>query len=198
MKQRKAKITRRTGETNIEVSLELDVVRPPSIETGIGFFDHMLTLLAHHAGIALEVKAEGDLVVDDHHTVEDVGLVLGQALGDALGDKAGICRYGSALLPMDEVLVAAAVDLSGRAVFVSNYEPIREKVGELSTEMVNHFFLSLSTQGQMTLHLRVLEPGRNEHHRIEAVFKAFARALREAVAFDGEGSLGVPSTKGVL
>jgi imidazoleglycerol-phosphate dehydratase len=198
MNDRSAAISRETGETNIRVSLNLDLSGPPSIETGVGFLDHMLTLLAHHSGISLQVEAAGDLTVDDHHTVEDVGLVLGEALAEALGDKAGINRYGSAMLPMDEVLVAAAVDLSGRALFASNYEPLRERVGTLSTEMVNHFFASLAARARMTLHVRLIEPGINEHHRIEAIFKAFARALRGAIDRTPGGGTAVPSTKGVL
>jgi imidazoleglycerol phosphate dehydratase HisB len=158
----------------------------------------MLTLLSHHSGVDLEIEAEGDLEVDDHHAVEDTGLTLGQAIREALSDKTGIQRYGSVMIPMDEVLVAAAVDLSGRPVYVSNYEPVREKVGDLSTEMVNHFFSSLALETKMALHLRFLEPGKNEHHRIEAMFKGFARALRQAIRTDSDGSLQIPSTKGVL
>jgi imidazoleglycerol-phosphate dehydratase len=158
----------------------------------------MLELLVHHSGINLEIKAEGDLEVDDHHMVEDVGLTLGQGLAEALDAKEGIERFGSALIPMDEVLVAAAVDLSGRPMYRSDYKPVREAVGGLSTEMVNHFFRSLTSESKMTLHLRFLEPGRNEHHRIEAMFKAFARALRQAIKISSDLRGQIPSTKGVL
>ena len=198
MRERVSEITRTTGETSIAVRLNLDGQGRTSIETGLGFLDHMLDLLGHHSRIDLEIRAEGDLEVDDHHLVEDVGLALGQALSTALSEKKGIERYGSALVPMDEVLVAAVVDLSGRPVYVSNYDPVRERVGELSTEMVTHFFASLAAEARLTLHLRVLEPGINEHHRIEALFKGFARALRQAVKVDADASEEIPSTKGVL
>lgn len=198
MRERISEITRQTGETSISVKLGLDGQGRSSIETGLGFLDHMLDLLAHHSRFDLEVKAAGDLQVDDHHLVEDVGLALGQAISGALSEKKGIERYGSALVPMDEVLVAAAVDFSGRPVYVSNYEPARELVGELSTEMVNHFFASLAAEAKLTLHLRVLEPGLNEHHRIEALFKGIARALRQAVKVNADASNEIPSTKGVL
>jgi len=198
LKPRSSEIARRTGETSIHVALELDGKGRSSIETGLGFFDHMLNLLGYHSRIDLKIEATGDLEVDDHHLVEDVGLALGQALAEALSDKKGIERYGSALVPMDEVLVAAVVDLSGRPVFVSNYEPVREEVGGLSTEMVGHFFASMAAEAQLALHFRVLEPGRNEHHRIEALFKAFGRALRLAVRVDPDSSDEIPSTKGVL
>jgi len=158
----------------------------------------MLQLFCHHSRTDLEIRADGDLEVDDHHLVEDVGIALGQALAAALADKRGIERYGSALVPMDEVLVAAAVDLSGRSVYVSNYEPMREQVGDLATEMVNHFFASLAAAAKLTLHLRFLEPGRNEHHRIEALFKSFGRALRQAVNVNSDSGDEIPSTKGVL
>jgi imidazoleglycerol-phosphate dehydratase len=198
LKGRVSEITRTTGETTVSIRLELDGTGHSSISTGLGFLDHMLDLLSHHAGCDLEIKAEGDLQVDDHHLVEDVGLALGQALAVALSEKRGVERYGSALIPMDEVLVAAAVDLSGRPIYVSNYEPIREQVGELSTEMVDHFFSSLAAEGKLALHLRLLEPGINEHHRIEAMFKGFARALRQAVMVNTDAPNKIPSTKGVL
>jgi len=198
VRHRNSEITRETGETRIAVKLELEGRGRSRIETGLGFFDHMLDLLGHHSKFNLEIKADGDLKVDDHHLVEDVGLAFGKALCEALAEKKGIRRYGSALIPMDEVLVAAVVDLSGRPVFVCNYQPLREQVGGLSTEMVDHFFSSLAAEAKMTLHLRVLEPGRNEHHRIEALFKSFARALRQAVELDPDFDDEVPSTKGVL
>jgi imidazoleglycerol-phosphate dehydratase len=198
LKDRCCEITRKTGETVISVVLELDGEGQSTIDTGIGFFNHMLELLVHHSGINLEVTAQGDLEVDDHHLIEDVGLTLGQALRKALAEKKGIERFGSALVPMDEVLVAAAIDLSGRPVYVSNYKPVRELVGDLSTEMVSHFFLSLALESKMALHLQLLEPGRNEHHRIEAMFKGVARSLRQAMRVDSDAPGQVPSTKGVL
>jgi imidazoleglycerol-phosphate dehydratase len=189
---------RKTEETAIEVSIDLDGRGECAIETGVGFFNHMLELLGRHSRIDLRVQASGDLEVDDHHLVEDAGIVLGTALRQALGEKRGINRFGSILLPMDEVLIAAAIDLSGRACLVSDYRPVREKVGELSTEMVNHFFLSLAGEAGMNLHFKILERGANEHHRIEAMFKSFARALRDAIRLDPSLEAEVPSTKGVL
>jgi imidazoleglycerol-phosphate dehydratase len=158
----------------------------------------MLELFSRHSSIDLEVKAAGDLHIDEHHLVEDVGLVLGQALGQALGTKAGVERYGSAIIPMDEVLVASAVDLSGRFVFVSDYRPERSQIGDLPTELVTHFFRSLASELRANLHFKFLNPGENEHHRVEAMFKAFARALRGAVRFDEKMAGRVPSTKGTL
>ncbi len=189
---------RETRETRIRVRLDLDGTGQTRIKTGVGFFDHMLELLACHSGFDLEVDAQGDLHVDEHHLVEDVGIVLGRALAEALGDKAGLQRYGWAALPMDEVLALAAVDLGGRFHFASEYRPVRERVGDLSTELVNHFFRSLAVEARMNLHLRLPDPGDNEHHRVEALFKAFARALRMAVGrTEGRESV-IPSTKGVL
>ncbi len=193
-----ASVTRQTNETQIGLNLNLDGQGAFSCDVEVGFFKHMLHLLALHASIDLDLKATGDLDVDDHHLVEDVGLVLGQALREALGDKAGIERYGSSLLPMDEVLVAVALDLSGRFTFCSDYVPQQEKVGDLSTEMVSHFFRSLAVEARANLHFRFLNPGENEHHRIEAMFKGFARALRQAVTLNARSGSSVPSTKGSL
>lgn len=194
---RKAEVRRETRETTIRAGLDLDAPTAESrIQTGVGFFDHMLQLLAFHAGIALEIEASGDLQVDDHHLVEDVGIVLGAALSKALGDRSGIARYGWAAIPMDEVLALTALDLGGRFTFVSEYSPVRERVGDLSTELVNHFFRSLAVEAKITLHQRLPVPGDNEHHRVEALFKSFAHALRAALVRTGEGK--VLSTKGVL
>ena len=191
---RSARVERQTAETTVRVALELDAAEPTYRNaTGVGFLDHMLDLLARHGRLGLVVEAEGDLHVDDHHTVEDVGICIGRALAEALGDKAYIGRYGSATIPMDEALARAALDLSGRAYLVFEVHFDRERVGDLSTELVEHFFWSLAEQARMTLHLDVLR-GKNDHHRIEALFKAFARALRQAVARDPEGDR-LPSSK---
>lgn len=197
-----ARVARTTAETRVVVELGLDA--PPGtlarVSTGVGFFDHLLTLFARHGGVELTVEAEGDLHVDDHHTVEDVGLALGQALGQALGDKAYVARYGAAYVPMDEALARAVVDLSGRAHFAFAAEPgagfARERVGDLSTEMVPHVWRSVATEARLTLHLALLAGG-NDHHRAEALFKAAGRALREAVRRDPDGDP-LPSTKGTL
>lgn len=198
MGARKAKIRRKTAETDVELALDLDGRGIAKIESGIGFLDHMLVLLAHHSRMNLTVSATGDLDVDEHHLVEDVGIVLGQALAEALGSKEGIERYGSSIIPMDEVLAAVAIDLSGRFAFVSDYRPTRETVGDLPTELVVHFFRSLAVEARMNLHVKMLEPGENEHHRIEAIFKAFAKALRTAVRIDLDLEATVPSSKGRL
>jgi imidazoleglycerol-phosphate dehydratase len=199
---RTARVARTTRETTVEVDLALD--GPPGTEaevsTGVGFFDHMLVLLARHGGLGLRVRATGDLHVDDHHTVEDVGLALGEALAEALGDKAFVGRYGHAVVPMDEALARAAVDLSGRPFFAFSAAPgagfERERVGEMSTEMVAHFWQSVATASRATLHLTLLAGG-NDHHRAEALFKAAGRALREAVRRDPAGDP-LPSTKGAF
>lgn len=189
---RTATVARKTGETDIQLTLSLDG-GPYENRTGVGFLDHMLDLFARHGGFGLTVHAKGDLHVDDHHTVEDVGICLGQALGVALGDKAYIGRYGHAMIPMDEALALAAVDLSGRAFLVFDAAFDRETVGDLSTELVQHFWWSVAEHAKMTLHLRLLS-GANDHHRIEAIFKAAGRALRAAVARNPDGDA-VPSTK---
>jgi imidazoleglycerol-phosphate dehydratase / histidinol-phosphatase len=195
---RSATVERTTGETSVRLTLRLDGSGRYEGEVANGFLQHLLHLLAAHSLMDLTIQAEGDTDVDDHHLVEDVGLVLGDALNGALGGRRGIRRYGDALVPMDEVLVAAAVDLGGRFAFETDYAPVRERVGALSTEMVPHFFQSLAVRAEMALHLRLLNPGRNEHHRIEGMIKAFARALRAAVERDPRAASSIPSTKGVL
>ncbi|MEM7789709.1 MAG: imidazoleglycerol-phosphate dehydratase HisB [Bacteroidota bacterium] len=192
---RSASVERTTSETSVRLTLHLDGGDYAN-QTGVGFLDHMLDLFARHGGFGLEVACEGDLHVDDHHTVEDVGICLGQALREALGDKAHIARYGEATIPMDEALARAAVDLSGRSYLVFEAAFDRERVGDLSTEMVEHFWRSVAEHARLTLHLDVLR-GSNDHHRIEAVFKAAARALRTAVSRDPEADP-MPSTKGTL
>ena len=193
---RQAKIHRETGETRIDLAVDLDGTGKADIATGVGFFDHMLTLLAKHSLIDLAVKAAGDLHVDAHHTVEDVGLCYGQALAQAVGTKAGIRRYGSATLPMDEVLVTAAVDLSGRPVCVWRAEVPLETLGTFNAQLAEEFWRAVSSSAACNLHV-VLHHGRNTHHIVEGIFKAAARALRQAVEPDPRVT-GVPSTKGVL
>ncbi len=194
---RKAEITRTTAETEIAVSLDLDGTGAYEMATGVGFFDHMLDQLARHSLIDMKVAARGDLHVDDHHTVEDVGIVIGQALAQALGTKRGIRRYGACLLPMDDALVRAALDLSGRPYLVWKVEMPTAKIGTFDTELVREFFQALSSHGGITLHVEALS-GINSHHIAEAAFKAVARALREAVEPDPRKGDAVPSTKGAL
>jgi imidazoleglycerol-phosphate dehydratase len=196
MTARTAQIRRETGETKITLGLNLDGSGRAQLATGVGFFDHMLNLLARHSLIDLDVEAQGDLHVDAHHTVEDVGICFGKALIQALGDKAGIRRYGSATLPMDETLVTTALDLSGRAFCVWNVEIPVEMLGTFNTQLAEEFWRAVAGAGLMNLHV-LCHYGRNSHHIIEAVFKATARALRQAVEIDPRG-VGVPSTKGVL
>ena len=193
---RTASISRQTAETSIELTLNLDGTGQAHIETGVGFFDHMQTLLAKHALFDLNVRADGDLEVDQHHTVEDVGICLGKALAQALGDKKGITRYGSKTIPMEETLVTSAVDLSGRMWFVFNVAFPTEKIGNFDTELVETFWQAVAANGLMNLHL-VLHHGTNSHHISEGLFKGTARALREAVAVDPRQT-GVPSSKGTL
>ncbi|MEM6783639.1 MAG: imidazoleglycerol-phosphate dehydratase HisB [Bacteroidota bacterium] len=195
---RSASVERHTAETRVSVEVHLDPNGTPTYDnaTGVGFLDHMLDLFARHGRFGLTVRCEGDLHVDDHHTVEDVGIALGQAFVQALGDKAYIARYGHAYVPMDEALARAVVDLSGRFFLVFDAAFDRERVGDLSTEMVRHFWYSFAEQARCNLHLAVLYGG-NDHHRIEAVFKAAARALRQAVARDPHGDR-LPSTKEAL
>jgi imidazoleglycerol-phosphate dehydratase len=195
MSARRATVSRKTLETAIEVELALDGTGRAEVATGIGFFDHMLGALAKHAGFDLSLKCQGDLEVDDHHTVEDCALALGQALDQALGERRGIARFGSAHAPLDEALARAVVDLSGRPYAVVELGLEREALGALACENVAHFFASLATAGRMGLHVDVLR-GANDHHRAEAAFKAAALALRQAVRLDGPDQ--VPSTKGVL
>jgi len=193
---RTACIDRKTAETTISLELNLDGSGQVDVVTGIGFFDHMLTLLAKHALFDLTIRAQGDLEVDQHHTVEDVGICLGKALSEAVGDKSGITRYGSLTLPMEETLVTAAVDLSGRAWFVSDVVFPTEKIGEFDSQLVREFWQAVSANGQLNLH-QVLHHGSNSHHIAEATFKATARALRQAVTIDPRQQ-GVPSSKGTL
>lgn len=193
---RNASINRKTAETNIQLELELDGSGQVQIDTGVGFLDHMLTLLAAHSLFDLRVKAQGDLHVDSHHTVEDVGICLGKALLQSLGDKSGIARYGSATLPMDETLVTSALDLSGRVYFVYNVEFPTERIGAFDTELVREFWQAVAANALMNLHF-VLHHGANSHHISEAIFKATARALRQAVTIDPRRQ-GVPSSKGTL
>jgi imidazoleglycerol-phosphate dehydratase len=193
---RTATVQRKTAETDIELSLDLDGSGAARVETGVGFFDHMLTLLAKHALFDLTVAARGDSHVDFHHTVEDVGICLGQALAEALGNKQGIVRYGAKTLPMEETLTTAALDLSGRAWFVYRVSFVTEKIGTFDTELVETFFQSLAANALMNLHL-VVHHGSNSHHISESLFKATARALREAVGIDPRQT-GIPSSKGTL
>src|SRR5580704_2748817 len=196
MTERKADISRATKETRVRVALDLDGSGKSSPQTGVGFFDHMLDLLARHSLIDLNIQAGGDLQVDGHHTVEDVGIVLGQALDKALGDKRGIHRYGWAIVPMDESLAQVAIDLSGRPAFVFNVEFTGPLIGTFPVELVEEFFKSVATAGKMNLHVNV-PYGTNNHHIAEAIFKATAKALRQAVSMDPRNA-GVPSTKGSL
>ncbi|MBC1250608.1 imidazoleglycerol-phosphate dehydratase HisB [Listeria welshimeri] len=193
---RTATKTRVTTETSIELSINLDSATESTISTGIGFLDHMLTLFAKHSRINLNVKADGDTHVDAHHTVEDVGITLGICLKEALGDKASINRYGSTYVPMDESLGFCALDLSGRSYLVFDAELTNPKLGDFDTELVEEFFQAVAFNTGMNLHLRVLY-GKNTHHKIESLFKAFGRALREAITINPEIK-GVNSTKGVL
>jgi imidazoleglycerol-phosphate dehydratase len=195
-RRRRARVERGTSETQVRVDLDLDGSGAASIDTGVPFLDHMLDALARHSLIDLTVKARGDTHIDDHHTVEDVGIALGQALDEALGDKAGIVRFGHAEVPLDEALVAATIDLSGRPYFVYNVKIRHHRVGNFATELVNDFMQAFMNAGQMNLHVNQ-RYGRNPHHIIEAAFKAVARALKTAVSIDPRVR-GVPSTKGSL
>lgn len=194
---RRQEIKRKTAETDITLSLCLDGTGKSEIQTGCGFMDHMLTLFAKHGRFDLTVKCVGDTQVDDHHSVEDIGICLGKAFAACLGDCAGIRRYGSMLLPMDEALVLCAVDISGRATFMPDLKIPSQKVGSFDTELVPEFLLAFVRNAGITLHVRQLE-GMNSHHIIEAVFKALARALSEAVSIDPRAMGEIPSTKGVL
>ena len=194
---RKAQITRKTAETDISLTLELDGAGVAACVTGCGFLDHMLTLFAKHGGFDLSVTCTGDTYVDDHHTVEDIGIVLGEAFAKALGEKRGITRYGSMTLPMDESLILAAVDLSGRSYLGFALDIPTSRVGTFDTELVEEFWLAFTRKAECTLHLRKIV-GTNSHHIIEGAFKAAARALRQAVAIDQARADELPSTKGVL
>jgi imidazoleglycerol-phosphate dehydratase len=193
---RKADVSRKTKETEISLKLDLDGSGIYSIATGIPFFDHMLSLLAYHGRLDLFLKAEGDIGVDAHHTVEDVGICLGDALKKAIGEAKGIERYGMALVPMDETLGSVALDLSMRPCLVLHMKMKRSRIGSFDLELVEEFFRAFCNHAGMTLHVNLLY-GRNAHHMVEAVFKAFGRALRTAVSLDSRGSR-IPSTKGVL
>jgi imidazoleglycerol-phosphate dehydratase len=193
---RNAEIHRRTGETDVRLTLALDGSGDGARETGVGFLDHMLDLLARHGRLDLDVAASGDLQTGSHHTVEDVGICLGQALDQALGDRAGIFRYGSAVIPMDEARATCAIDVSGRALLAFDADLPAGAIGNFEHELTEEFFRAVAGNAKLTLHLTV-EAGTNVHHMIEALFKAFARALRAAVAIDPTES-GVPSTKGTL
>jgi imidazoleglycerol-phosphate dehydratase len=194
--ERIAEISRETKETKVKVKVNLDGVGKSAIETGVGFFDHMLDLLSRHSLIDLEINAEGDLEVDAHHTVEDVGLVLGSAIEKSLGDKRGISRYGWSIVPMDESLAQVALDLSGRPAFVFHAAFKGESIGTFPVELVSEFLKALSTSARMNLHVSA-PYGENNHHIAEAIFKSLARSLRQAVGLDAR-NLGVPSTKGTL
>ena len=194
---RSATVTRKTAETDISVEVNLDGTGTYDNQTGVGFFDHMLDQLARHSLIDMTIRATGDLHIDDHHTVEDTGIALGQALTKALRDKRGIRRYGACLLPMDDALVRAALDLSGRPFLAWSLDFPTPKIGTFDTELVREFFQALTTHGQITLHVDALH-GINSHHIAEAAFKAVARALREAVETDPRKADAIPSTKGAL
>jgi imidazoleglycerol-phosphate dehydratase len=193
---RTALVERRTKESAVRVELDLDGTGQAACDTGVPFFDHMIAQLGRHGGFDLRVRSRGDLEVDAHHTVEDTALALGQALRDALGDKEGIRRFGDALVPLDECLVQAAVDLSGRPYVVHEEPPLVELIGSYDTTLTRHIWESLVATSGIALHVRVLS-GRNAHHVVEAQFKAVARALRDAVALDPRVA-GIPSTKGTL
>jgi imidazoleglycerol-phosphate dehydratase len=192
-----ATITRSTAETEITVTINLDGTGIYDNQTGVGFFDHMLDQLARHSLIDMTIRANGDLQIDDHHTVEDTGIALGQALTQALGDKRGILRYGSCLLPMDDAQVRCALDLSARPFLIWNLDLPTQKIGNFDTELVREFFTAFATHGGITLHVDKLH-GFNSHHIAEAAFKSVARALRDAVEVDPRKSGDIPSTKGAL
>lgn len=194
---RNASIDRKTAETDIKLQLELDGTGKSAIDTGCGFLDHMLTLFAKHGKFDLIVTCKGDTQVDDHHTAEDIGIVLGQAFAQAVGDKKGICRYGNMILPMDEALILSAVDLSGRCYLGYQLQIPTQKVGTFDTELVEEFFYAFVRTSQATLHIRQMA-GSNSHHIIEGAFKSVARSLRQAVSIDPACADEIPSTKGVL
>lgn len=196
MNERIAKIERNTKETQIKLSINLDGKGKSQINTGVGFFNHMLDLLAFHGGIDIDIEAKGDLDVCDHHLVEDVGISFGKCFLEALGDKKGIKRYGTFFVPMDEALAQVSLDISGRSYLVFDCEFKRENIGMFSTEMVEEFFRAFAFNAGITLHSKVLY-GENDHHKIEALFKALGRALKEAKTID-ENNMSIPSTKGTL
>lgn len=194
---REAEIIRRTAETDIRLKLKLDGTGASEIDTGCGFMDHMLTLFARHGRFDLQVKCVGDTHVDDHHSVEDIGICLGQAFAQALGDMGGICRYGSTILPMDEALLLTAVDISGRAHLSFDADTPSQKIGAFDTELVKEFWLGFVRKANVTLHIRKLA-GENSHHIVEGMFKSAARTLRAACTVDPSLNGEIPSTKGVL
>ena len=194
---RTSTIQRKTAETDISLTLNLDGTGVSTVDSGCGFLDHMLTLFARHGGFDLALTCKGDTYVDDHHTVEDVGICLGKALTEALGDKRGIKRYGDRILPMDETLILSAVDISGRGGCYMDLSIPTEKIGTFDTQLCEEFFIALAVNGGLTLHVRQLA-GRNSHHIIEGTFKSVARSLREAVAIDERNPDAIPSTKGLL
>ena len=194
---RTAQITRTTKETDIRLTLNLDGTGKSAIHSGVGFLDHMLTLFAKHGRFDLELTCNGDTEVDDHHSVEDIGIALGQAFEQALGDKRGIVRYGSFILPMDETLILSAVDISGRSYLNYDLQIPTQKVGTFDTELTEEFFLGFVRNANLTLHLKQLE-GKNSHHIIEGTFKSFGRTMKQAVAIDEAFRDEIPSTKGVL
>lgn len=194
---RTAKIDRKTNETDIKLSLNIDGTSKSDIKSGCGFLDHMLTLFASHGKFDLEIKCDGDTYVDDHHTTEDIGIVLGQAFSQALGDKKGIVRYGDTVLPMDEALILTAVDFSGRSYLGYSLDIPAQKVGTFDTELVKEFFLAFTRNANLTLHIKQLD-GENSHHIIEGAFKSVARSIRSAVKIDSDFADEIPSSKGVL
>ena len=196
MTDRTADVERATTETKVSVAVNLDG-GPVSVSTGVPFFDHMLDQLGRHGGIGLQITTEGDLEIDAHHTVEDTGIALGEALAQALGDKRGIRRYGDALVPMEEALAQVALDISGRPLLVYDADIDAETIGQYEVPLTEEFFQALSRSAGLTLHIRLLA-GRNAHHSVEAIFKAFARALSDAVSIDPRSGGAIPSTKGSL
>jgi len=193
---RKSEIERETKETKIYISLNLDGQEEVRVDTGIGFFDHMLNLFARHGGFGMDLSVEGDYEVDNHHVIEDTGIVLGNAFKQALGDKSGIKRYSSKFTPMDESLSRVCIDISGRGMLVSDVSFTCERIGQMETEMIEEFFRAFAATSGTTLHIAIMY-GKNNHHMAEAIFKGFARALKEAVSIDNTVE-GIPSTKGVL
>ena len=194
---RQTTVSRKTGETDITLTLNLDGKGIASIDSGCGFLDHMLTLFAKHGNFDLSLTCKGDTYVDDHHTVEDIGITLGKAIAECLGDKRGITRYGFFILPMDESLILTSLDLSGRCTLCMNLDLPATKVGTFDTELVDEFFAALTRSAEMTLHIQQMA-GKNTHHIIEGTFKSFARSLRAAVAIDEKNADQIPSTKGSL
>ena len=194
---REANISRKTKETNIELKINLDKKEESIIETGIGFLNHMLELFAFHSGITLFIKCDGDLVVDGHHSVEDIGIVLGKAIKEALGDKKGIMRYGDTFLPMDETLAHCSLDISGRPFLVFNVDLPSQKVGDFETELTEEFFRAVAFNSGMTLHLN-LEYGKNTHHIIEALFKSFGQSFKKAIEINKSSKDIINSSKGVI